>query len=606
VIARIRASIAPFFEYLRLFPGLASAILLVGALSSLAEGVGLSLFIPLLSGLSDQPPTGAGTFVRTLNAVFASVPREQRLPFIAGCLLTLLVLRSALLYGTQALFAVLDARIGQYLRSRIFKQSLDVNYAHWERAGTETLFNALTSETWRVGSGLATLLTFAIALSTLTVYATVLLLISWPLTLLCMVALLAFSGLARVLTRRLVALGRLATHANAFMTKRVLQAFDGMSVIRAFAREDYEQRRFDKASNRVRRVFLRMNLLQALIGPLLELCAGLLVVGLLVYFASFSRNLPGLLVFLLVLYRLQPKVREANESLISLDTLQGAVAAVNSELRRDDKSYMLSGDVHCAGIRDQIRFDRVSFNYPGAQQPALSDFSALLPFARTTALVGPSGSGKSTLVKLLIRLYDPTSGEVSFDGAPLSSFEIGSLRERVAIVSQNVHLFDTSIRRNIAYGRPGTSLEAIIEAAKKADAHDFISALPNAYETRVGNRGVRLSGGQQQRITLARAIVAKPDLLILDEATNALDSMSEEVVQRALQALRGTCAIVVVAHRLATIEQADNILVLEAGRLREQGSFHELIQRGGLFSRLYELQFRNPAPVRLASGDRMA
>lgn len=218
-----------------------------------------------------------------------------------------------------------------------------------------------------------------------------------------------------------------------------------------------------------------------------------------------------------------------------------------------------------------------------------------LPFGQTTAIVGPSGAGKSTLVKLLLRFYEPMGGEILLDDVPLPAFDLQSVRTRLAIVSQDVYLFDASVRKNIAYGRPDASLRDVMDAAARAGAHDFITELPDGYDTRVGSRGARLSGGQQQRITLARAILARPDLLILDEATNALDSITEEVVQTALSAMHGTCAILIIAHRFATIEQADNIVVLENGRVREQGSFRELLCRGGLFTRLHTLQFRTRA-----------
>ncbi|HMJ12458.1 MAG TPA: ABC transporter ATP-binding protein [Polyangiaceae bacterium] len=595
MIGNVREFAAPFMPYVRQFPRLVSGTVSIGALSALAEGIGVSLFIPLLSGLGDQSPVQGGNFVRRLNGVFAGVPAEHRVSTIAGCLLAVIVLRSALQYGTQALYSLLDARVGHYLRSNIFKQCLDVEFSYWERTPTDKLLSTLGTETWRASHALDTLLSLAITLSTLMVYVAVLLLISWPLTLLVAVALLAISVLARLLTRRLVGLGRLATHANTVLTKRTIETFEGMNVIRVFGREDYEKRRFDKASSRVSRVFLRMNLMKGSIGPVLELCVGVLVVALLVFAVSFADNLPALLVFLLILYRLQPKVRAANEILVTLDTLRAPVAAIAEVLSREDKSYMTSGPVPCRGLRGGIRFECVGFEYPGAERAALEGVSAVLPFGQTTALVGPSGSGKSTFVKLLIRLYDPSSGQIFFDDEPLRVFELQSLRKRVAIVSQNVYLFETSIRRNIAYGHPEASYEAIVEAAKQADAHEFISTLPQGYETRVGSRGVRLSGGQQQRITLARAILAQPGVLILDEATNALDSMSEGVVQRALHAMRGKCAIVIVAHRLATIEQADNIIVLDRGQVREQGSFQELLRRNGLFARLYELQFRDPA-----------
>lgn len=216
----------------------------------------------------------------------------------------------------------------------------------------------------------------------------------------------------------------------------------------------------------------------------------------------------------------------------------------------------------------------------------------LIPAGKTTALVGPSGAGKSTLIKLILRMYDPTKGAIYVDDYNLREMDIKSWRGRIAVVSQDVYVFDTTVRENIAYGRLEATEAEIITAAKLAEAHDFICEFPQGYDTHVGNRGIRLSGGERQRIALARAIVRNPDILILDEATNALDSISEHLIQQALETLSQDRTVIVIAHRLSTVEHADHIIVLEEGRVREQGNMECLLQRNGLYAQLYNLQNR--------------
>jgi subfamily B ATP-binding cassette protein MsbA len=261
-------------------------------------------------------------------------------------------------------------------------------------------------------------------------------------------------------------------------------------------------------------------------------------------------------------------------------------------LDHTDKPYLWSGNTPCQGFRQAIRFNRVTFCYNPAEKPALQDLSIRIPAGKTTALVGPSGAGKTTLINLILRLYEVTTGEIYVDDHPLWTLDLTSWRSRIALVSQDVYMFNTTVRENIAYGCPGVTADEVVAAAQQADAHAFISQLPRGYDTKVGDRGVRLSGGQRQRITLARAIVRNPELLILDEATNALDSISEHLIQQALDTLSRDRTVVVIAHRLSTIERADHIIVLEEGRVREEGDLPHLLKLDGLFARLHHLQHR--------------
>ncbi len=248
-----------------------------------------------------------------------------------------------------------------------------------------------------------------------------------------------------------------------------------------------------------------------------------------------------------------------------------------------------------------LAFRDVSFRYPSRpQSAALAHFSLDVKSGETVALVGPSGAGKSTVFQLLLRFYDVSSGEISIDGVPLRSVALEALRERIAIVPQDSVVFSANAMENIRYGAPHASDAQVIEAAKAAHAHDFISALPEGYHTFLGERGVRLSGGQRQRISIARAILKNPPLLLLDEATSALDAESERAVQAALEAAMKDRTTLVIAHRLATVQRADRIVVLEAGEIVDSGKHRELVARGGLYARLAAMQFStdaiNPSP----------
>jgi ABC-type multidrug transport system fused ATPase/permease subunit len=235
-----------------------------------------------------------------------------------------------------------------------------------------------------------------------------------------------------------------------------------------------------------------------------------------------------------------------------------------------------------------LRFERVTFAYGGGT-PALRDVSLELHPSETLAVVGASGAGKSTLASLLVRFYDPTAGRITLDGHDLRSITLASLRENVALVLQDPVLFGTSVRENIVYGRPGASEAEVIAAARAAGAHEFIAALSEGYDTRIGERGVTLSGGQRQRLAIARALYKDAPILILDEATSALDNESERLVQEALRRLMAGRTTLIIAHRLSTIEHADRVAVLERGHLLELGSHAELIARGGLYARLHAL-----------------
>ncbi len=368
----------------------------------------------------------------------------------------------------------------------------------------------------------------------------------------------------------------------------------GMRTIRAFGREPHEQKQFDQASKQVRNVFMKIDLISGAVNPLYEVLSALLVLSILVIALLQDQTaLPTLLTFLFILYRLQPQMQLLDSGRVRLLMLASSVDDVMYFLDRSDKPYIRSGHVPFPGLQQAISIESASFRYNPQDKPALQDISISIPRGKTTALVGPSGAGKSTLINLICRFYDVTEGETFVDGRPLREFDLASWRSRMAIVSQDVYIFSTTVRENIAYGCLDATEAEIIAAAKQANAHEFIMQLPQGYDTKVGDRGIRLSGGQRQRIALARAIVRNPQILILDEATNALDSISEHLIQEALNTLSQNRTVIVIAHRLSTIEQAEQIIVINEGRVAEQGNLQQLLEHDGLFAQLYHLQYRN-------------
>jgi subfamily B ATP-binding cassette protein MsbA len=329
----------------------------------------------------------------------------------------------------------------------------------------------------------------------------------------------------------------------------------------------------------------------------------MIILALTLFVTNGIMQTASLLTFLFILFRLVPALHEINGSRAAASGLWGSLNNIRELLETKNKPYLQNGHRSFPGLRQAITFKSVDFGYD-SQQFVLNDINLTIKQGEMTALVGASGAGKTTLVDLIPRFYDPTRGSILIDGADIREFQINSLRRRFAIVSQDTFIFNTNVRDNIAYGTEGATESDIIEVARLANALEFIQEMPEGFETRLGDRGVRLSGGQRQRIAIARAILRNPEILILDEATSALDSISERLIQASLEKLAEGRTVIAIAHRLSTIIRADKVVVMEQGRVVEEGSYQELLDLRGKLWNYHQMQYEvvdRAEPVAIAA-----
>jgi subfamily B ATP-binding cassette protein MsbA len=378
------------------------------------------------------------------------------------------------------------------------------------------------------------------------------------------------------------------------MANILFEGFSGNRIVKAFNMEGTESGRFRKVTQRIFDLNLKQKMIHALSSPVMEILGVLVVAAFLLYARNEivgQRMTAGVFIgFIIALIKLYDPVRRMSGINNTFQQAAGASSRIFEILSMKGEADTGTAILH--GLENSIEYDNVRFSYAGAEM-VLDGISFRVNRGEVAAIVGSSGVGKSTLVNLLPRFHDVSAGRITIDGRDIRDFRLAGLRRQIALVTQDIILFDATIAENIAYGEPDASHEAVVRAARAALVDDFVANLPEGYNTRIGERGLRLSGGERQRISIARALLKNAPILVLDEATSSLDAESEALVQKALQNLMEGRTTIVIAHRLSTVRRADRIIVLSAGRIRESGTHEELVLRRGLYWKLHNLQFQD-------------
>lgn len=564
-------------------------LVLLGLAASLSEALAIGLIIPFAAEVLNQDSFGA-QWVHNAAATYGQWVGLEGTSFLAVAILVLITLKALLAVADAMAGHAVKARAAHELRLALFERILRMDYGQFLKTGEGDHLNIVAGETWRVTEAIDNFFAILSRLATILVFAAFLCFLSWELTLSALAVVALGTFLLRFLAQRSRALGALAVKANTRLSGQISNVLGGMRTVRAFVQEEREREKLAVHSEDVRRTFYRMDIIASAIHPMLEAVYLPFFLGALWIESAAGVGAPLLLTFLLIAFRIIPPIRDLEQRRLRLAGSAGAVDAVMALLRTPVPPPHEAGPT--VRFEKAIRFEDVTFAYPGdrAEGFALDDVSFEIWKGSTFAIVGTSGSGKSTLVNLLLGFYAPQSGSIDVDGAPLETLDLAAWRRSVGFAGQDSRLFAGTIAENIAYGRPEAFREEIEEAARAAHAHDFIEGLPHGYDTWIGGDGSGLSGGQRQRIALARALLIDPELLILDEATNAVDNVTEAQLRKTLAGLQGKKTIIIIAHRMSTVRHADWIIAMDDGRVVEQGPPADLLKRNAAFARLYQLE----------------
>ena len=558
---------------------------------ALANGAMAYLIGPVMKFLFSA--SDGGSEINMLPFKLLTIPKDKMMLAIPLVLIVVAAVKGFSSYGQTYFMGYVGQGVVRDLRDNLYRHILSLPVAYFSSTPTGTLSSRITHDVYLIQTSTAEAIAQVLKQSlTIIVLGAVVVSLDWKLALAASIALPLSAYPMRKLGQKMKKVSRQNQITMGAMTALLHEAISGVRVVKAFGMEGYEAGRFQNESESYMRSQVKSIKVRAISSPLME-TLGAIAFAVTIWYAAYRIH-QGTLApesfisfFASVLMFYQP-IKALNG--VNLNIQQGIAAAQRVYEIMDMPAEPISGGAPMKGVNESIEFRGVTFRYN--EEWVLKGIDLMVKRGEAVAIVGSSGAGKSTFVNLIPRFYEATSGSVLIDGRDSKEISLGSLRASIAIVSQQVTLFNDTVRANIAYGSPEVDEAKCVEAARAASAHDFIMRLPRGYDTVIGEGGVKLSGGERQRLSIARALLKNAPILILDEATSALDSESEFEVQKALANLMKGRTTFVIAHRLSTIRNADRIIVLADGVIKETGRHEELLNAGGEYSRLYAMQFK--------------
>ncbi|RJQ19421.1 MAG: ABC transporter ATP-binding protein [Nitrospiraceae bacterium] len=523
-----------------------------------------------------------------LDEIFADKKYEYLKLFPAGIFL-LFALKGALNFGQNYLMKSAGMKLVRDMRNKLYSHVLSLPVGYFTKESSGVIISRIMYDAEMLRGLISDIIkAFVLEVPTIIFLMGLAFYRSWSLTLMILALLPLIAYSTRKIGKGVKKRRKEAQRKLSFLTQKVGESILGLRIIKVFTRENTRSGNFMDENQRYYREMLRVERFKEFTKLIIEIITGLGIAVILWYGGNMvAKNVltPGDFASIIVaIYMIFSPTRKIGEAYTTLQEIRASIERVDTLL---DVHQEESGKIRVGHFKDSIKFDNVSFAYPGRQSSVLKDVDLEIRQGEIIAIVGQSGVGKSTLVDMVPGFHKPSKGQITVDGTDINEVELLSLRKQIGIVSQDIMLFNDTVRENIGFGREGASEDEIIEAARLSHADEFIQELPEKYDTVIGERGLKLSGGQKQRIAIARAILKNPPVLILDEATSSLDSVSEAIVQEALEKLMKGRTTIVIAHRLSTIKNANRIVVLDKGKIVDIGTHEELISRNSTYMKLY-------------------